>query len=282
MERTPRDVVREARLRLQEAGIPEPGASAEILMSELIGCRRGELAIISEPLSGDPAALYESWVLRREMREPVQRILGYAYFRNLKLELSSETLIPRADTESVVDAALEAIDRRDGAVVLDLGTGSGAIAISIADERPGCEVHGADISEEALRISRENAARAGRCLRLHRANLAAGLHGLESRVEVLVSNPPYVPAAALETLEPEVRCWDPRGALDGGEEGLEFYRRIFRDCTQLLAPGADLVLEVGDGQADAVLELGGAAGYDPLGTRRDLSGNVRVALLRRT
>jgi release factor glutamine methyltransferase len=249
-------------------------------MSELIGCRRGELALISEPLSSDRAALYESWVLRREMREPVQRILGYAYFRNLKLELKSETLIPRADTESVVDAALETIDRRGGGRVLDLGAGSGAIAISIADERPGCEVHGADISEEALRISRENAARAGRCARFHRADLAAGLRGLESRVEVIVSNPPYVPTATLEALDPEVRDWDPRGALDGGADGLEFYRRIFEDCPPLLAPGADLVLEVGDGQADAVLELGGVAGYEPLGTRRDLAGNVRVALLR--
>lgn len=277
----PRAVVREAALRLQEAGVPEPGASAEILMSELVGRTRGELALLSEPLSEGDAALYESWVLRREMREPVQRILGYAYFRNLKLKLSSETLVPRADTESVVDAALEAVDRRAVRLVLDLGTGSGAIAISIADERPGCEVHGADISEGALRISRENAARAGRCIRFHQADLTAGLRGLESRVEVLVSNPPYVPPATLESLEPEVRDWDPRGALDGGVDGLDFYRRIFEDCPPLLAPGADLVLEVGDGQADAVLELGGAAGYEPLGTRRDLAGNVRVALLRR-
>lgn len=249
-------------------------------MSELVGCNRGELMLLSEPLSSDRAALYESWVLRREMREPVQRILGYAYFRNLKLKLSSETLIPRADTESVVDAALEALDWRGGGRVLDLGTGSGAIAISIADERPECEVHGADISEGALRISRENAARAGRCVRFHQADLTAGLRGLESRVEVFVSNPPYVSTATLEALEPEVRSWDPRGALDGGADGLEFYRRIFEDCPPLLAPGADLVLEVGDRQADTVLELGGAAGYEPLGTRRDLAGNVRVALLR--
>lgn len=249
-------------------------------MSELLGCRRGELSFISEPLSSDRAALYESWVLRREMREPVQRILGYAYFRNLKLKLIPETLIPRADTESVVDATLEAVDRRVGGRVLDLGTGSGAIAISIADERPGCEVHGADISEEALKISRENAARAGRCIRFHQADLTAGLQTLESKIDVLVSNPPYVPTAEIDALEPEVWSWDPRGALDGGEDGLEFYRRIFEDCPPLLAPGADLVLEVGDGQADAALELGAAAGYEPLGTRRDLAGNVRVALLR--
>lgn len=251
-------------------------------MSELLGRARGELALISEPLSASDAALYESWVLRRSLREPVQRILGYAYFRNLKLDLGMRTLIPRPDTESLVDAALETVDRREGECrVLDLGTGSGAIAISIAQERTVCEVHATDVSEEALDLARENAARAGKWIRFHQADLAAGLPGLEGRVDVLVSNPPYVPTATIDDLEPEVRDWDPRAALDGGADGLDFYRRIFEDCSPLLAPGADLVLEVGDGRAEEVLDLGRAAGYEPVGTRSDLAGSVRVALLRR-
>lgn len=280
--RTPRATVREAALRLEEAGVPEPHASAEILMSELVGRTRGELALLSEPLSAGDAALYESWVLRRSLREPVQRILGYSYFRNLKLALGTHTLIPRSDTESVVDAALETIDRREGECrVLDLGTGSGAIAISIAQERKVCEVHATDVSEEALGLARENSALAGRCIKLHHADLAAGVGELAGKVDVLVSNPPYVPTATLDGLEPEVRDWDPRAALDGGADGLDFYRRIFEDCLPLLAPGADLVLEVGDGQAEEVLDLGRAAGYEPVGTRSDLAGSVRVALLRR-
>lgn len=279
---TPREAVREASRGLEEAGVPEPRASAEILMSELVGCSRGELALLPEPLSGRDAALYESWVLRRGLREPVQRILGYAYFRNLKLELAAQTLIPRPDTESVVDAALEAVDRRGGRCrVLDLGTGSGAIGISIAGERTGCEVHASDLSEESLRVARDNAARAGCCMRFHHTDLAAGLESLAGSVDLLVSNPPYVENSALDRLEPEVRDWDPGEALDGGPDGLDFYRRTFAEAGSLLAPGADVVLEVGDGQAESVLELGRAAGYEPLGTRRDLSGSIRVALLRR-
>lgn len=250
-------------------------------MAELLGVSRGELALSSEPLSAKEAALYESWVLRRESREPVQRILGYAYFRELELALGEHTLIPRPDTESVVEAALERIDRRGGACrVLDLGTGSGAIALSVAVERPDCEVYASDVSEETLRVARENAARAGRCVRFHRADLAQGLEGLVGSVELLVSNPPYVATAEIERLEPEVRDWDPRDALDGGADGLGLYRRLFEETRPLLAPGAEVVLEVGDGQAEAVAELGVAADYEPLGTRRDLAGSVRAVLLR--
>lgn len=252
-------------------------------MSELLGRSRGELALLRESLSASDAALYECWVLRREMREPVQRILGYAYFRNLKLDLGAETLIPRPDTESVVDAALEAVDHRGGSCrVLDVGTGSGAIAISIADERPGCEVRAADVSEDALQLARQNAASAGKLVHFHRVDVAGGLEELRGSVDLLVSNPPYVESVALETLEPEVRDWDPRLALDGGPDGLDFYRRIFDEAAPLLSPGADVVLEVGDGQAEAVLRLGEAAGYEPIGTRRDLSGGTRAVLLRRS
>ena len=250
-------------------------------MAELLDRPRGEIPLLREPLLASDAALYECWVLRREMREPVQRILGYAYFRNLKLDLIGQTLIPRPDTESVVDAALEAIGRRGGCRALDVGTGSGAIAISIADERPDCEVHAADVSEDVLQLARHNAARAGKLVHFHLADVAGGLEELEGTIDLLVSNPPYVRSAALDALEPEVRDWDPRLALDGGPDGLDFYRRIFDESAQLLSPGADIVLEVGDGQAEAVLRLGEAAGYEPLGTRRDLAGGVRVAMLRR-
>lgn len=278
---TPRTASREAALRLEAAGVPEARASAEVLLSELLGVGRGELSLVSGELSAENAALFESWILRRELREPVQSILGYAYFRRLRLRVGSEVLIPRPDTESVVDAALEAVDRRGGSTrVLDLGTGSGAIAISIADERPGCEVHATDYSEEALRVARENAARAGRFVRFHRADIARGLDSLAGTVDLLVSNPPYVESATLDRLQPEVRDWDPRPALDGGPEGLDLYRRIFAEARPLLSPGADVVLEVGDGQADCVLDLGESAGYEASGTRRDLAGGVRCALLR--
>jgi release factor glutamine methyltransferase len=279
--RSVRQLVREAAERLGDSGVPEPVASAEVLLAELLGVRRSDLALREEPLTEEQAALFETWILRRLQREPVQRILGYAYFRNLRLELDAYTLIPRPDTESVVDAALEAVDHRDSSCrVLDVGTGSGAIAISIAQERSFCDVHATDNSRGALRIACRNAARAGVPVRFHQVDLAPRLDALEGEVDVLVSNPPYIRSADLLKLAPEVREWDPRSALDGGSDGLDFYRRIFAEAGSLLADGADVVLEVGDGQGEDVLELGRRAGYALLGTHADLTGTPRAVLLR--
>jgi release factor glutamine methyltransferase len=276
-----RRLVQDAVEELESAGIPEAKASAEVLLAELLGVKRSELALLKEPVTGKQAELYEAWISRRKKRETVQRILGYAYFRNLRLELDEHTLIPRTDTESVVDAALEAVDRRGGSCrVLDLGTGTGAIAVSIAQERPSCDVHATDSSEGALKIARRNAERSGVAIRFHRADLASGLDGLLRSVEVLVSNPPYVRRADIPKLAPEVRDWDPHVALDGGPNGLDFYRRIFAESSLLLAERADVVLEVGDDQAEAVLELGRCAGYDILGTHQDLTGTRRTVRLR--
>jgi release factor glutamine methyltransferase len=274
-------LVQDAVEELESAGIPEAKASAEVLLAELLGVRRSELALLKEPVTGKQAELYEAWISRRKKRETVQRILGYAYFRNLRLELDEHTLIPRTDTESVVDAALEAVDRRGGSCrILDLGTGTGAIAVSIAQERPSCDVHATDSSEGALKIARRNAERSGVAIRFHKADLVSGLDGLLRSVEVLVSNPPYVRRADIPKLAPEVRDWDPHVALDGGPDGLNFYRRIFAESSPLLAERADVVLEVGDGQAEAVLELGRCASYDILGTHRDLTGTRRTVRLR--
>jgi release factor glutamine methyltransferase len=274
--------VRSAARSLELAGVPEPAASAEVLLSELLGIGRAGIALHDEPLTGEQEVLYEAWISRRLKREPVQRILGYAYFRNLRLDLNEGTLIPRPDTESVVEATLELIDVREGPCrVLDTGTGSGAIAISITHERPSCEVNATDISEAALDAASRNAEQNGATVHFHRADVASGLEFLNGTVDVLVSNPPYVKSSEIPKLAPEVRDWDPRAALDGGPDGLAYYRRIFAETPPLLRGGADVILEVGDGQADAVLELGTRAGLTPLGTRPDLSGTPRAVLLRR-
>ncbi len=274
--------LRNAAERLQHAGVPEPAASAEVLLSELLGIGRAEITLHDEPLTGEQAERYEAWISRRLGREPVQRILGYAPFRELRLELNDETLIPRPDTESVVEAALERIDRRGGSCrVLDIGAGSGAIAISVAQERPSCEVHATDISEAALQTAGRNAGQAGVKITLHPADVASGLRSLNGSIDLLVSNPPYVVTGEIPRLAPEVRDWDPRHALDGGPDGLTYYRRIFAEAPPLLREGADVVLEVGDGKADAVLELGSRAGFTPIGSRTDLAGTPRAVLLRR-
>ena len=276
-----RGLVGDATTRLEVAGVPEPTASAEVLLSELLGIRRGEIAQYEDPLTGEQAALYEAWIRRRLEREPVQRILGYAYFRNLKLELNEHALIPRPDTESVVGAALEAVDRRGGPCrVMDIGTGSGAIAIAIAQERPACEVYATDISDGALEIARHNAVSNGAKVRFHKADIVSGLDLPNSSVDVLVSNPPYVASDQTERLAPEVLTWDPATALFSGPDELLFYRRIFAETPPLLTSSADVVLEIGDKQARTVLELGRRSGFEPLGTRPDLAGTPRATLLR--
>lgn len=273
--------VRDAVVELEEAGVPEPGASAELLMSELLGISRAELSFGRVSLSEKQRTEYEACILRRKRREPVQRILGYAYFRYLKLKLNERSLVPRSDTETVVEAALETIDWCAGRCrVLDLGTGSGAIAISIAQESRVSEVHTADVSAQVLEVARQNADTAGVEVTFHHRDLCADLESLHGKISLLISNPPYVKSEDLALLDPEVRDSDPHAALDGGPDGLDFYRRIFREAPPLLKDGADVVLEVGDGQEKAVLELGRAAGFEPVGTRQDLTGTPRAVLLK--
>ena len=281
-EASAREAARRAAKRLERAGVPEPVASAEFLLAELLGIGRAELAASAGPLTAEQASLYEAWISRRIKREPVQRILGYAYFRNLVLDLNGETLIPRPDTESVVDAALEQIDSRGyPCVVLDIGTGSGAIAISIAQERPRCEVHATDISEAALLIAHQNAASNDASVSFHESDVASGLHFLNESIDLLVSNPPYVDEiSAPRRLAPEVREWDPPLALYSGTDELAFFRRIFAETPPLLKRGADVVLEIGEGQAEKVQDLGSRYGFVPLGVRNDLAGTPRSVLLR--
>ena len=281
-EASAREAARSAAARLERSGVPEPDASAEVLLSELLGIGRAELAVHAEPLTDEQLSQYEAWISRRLMREPVQRILGYAYFRNLVLDLNEETLIPRPDTESVVDLALERIDSRGyPCVVLDVGTGSGAIAISIAQERSRCEVHATDISDAALRIARQNAERNEASVSFHNADVATGLTFLNGSIDLLVSNPPYVDeVSAARRLAPEVRKWDPHAALYSGSDELGFFRRIFSEIPPLLKRGADVVLEIGEGQAGRVQDLGSKTGFVPLGVRNDLAGTPRAVLLR--
>jgi release factor glutamine methyltransferase len=276
------EAARRAAKRLERAGVPEPVASAEVLLAELLGMGRAELAASAGPLTAEQASLYEAWISRRIKREPVQRILGYAYFRNLVLDLNWDTLIPRPDTESIVDAALEQIDSRGyPCVVLDIGTGSGAIAISIAQERPRCEVHATDISEAALLIARQNAASNDASVSFHESDVASGLHFLNESIDLLVSNPPYVDEiSAPRRLAPEVREWDPPLALYSGTDELAFFRRIFAETPPLLKRGADVVLEIGEGQTEKVQDLGSRYGFVPLGVRNDLAGTPRAVLLR--
>jgi release factor glutamine methyltransferase len=162
-----------------------------------------------------------------------------------------------------------------------VGTGSGAIAISIAEERPRCEVHATEVSEAALKAARANSYRNGTDIRFYHADVVSGLGFLERRIDLLVSNPPYVDeTSASHRLAPEVRKWDPPVALYSGTDELGFFRRIFAETPFLLKDGADVVLEIGDGQAEKVLDLGEKRGFSPFDVRDDLAGTPRAVLLR--
>lgn len=233
-------------------------------------------------LDAGEAARLAQFADRREAGEPVARIVGKKEFWGLPLSLSAETLVPRPDTETIVEAVLEALATQGGRsrplVIADLGTGSGAILLALLTELPAARGIATDISLGALSTARRNAAELGLGARAsfvacdYAAALAGGLN-------LIVSNPPYIPSGDIIGLAPEVRLHDPWRALDGGTDGLDAYRVIVPAAARLLAPGGLLVVEVGFDQSDAVTALMASAGLArPLPVRQDLAGIRRAVI----
>jgi len=258
---------------LRAVGIQSPRLDAEVLLAEATGWERARL--VAEPEAGVPPAAarrFGEFVRRRLRREPVAYILGRKGFRRLDLDVDRRVLVPRPETELLVELALELAPRR----VLDMGTGSGAIALAIADELPGCELIATDTSAAALEVARANAARLG---------LAGRVEFVESMLPVdpppldlIVANLPYVAESEWPSLQPEVTEWEPREALLAGPDGLD----TIRAAIPLAAAAAPaLALEVGAGQAPAVSELLFQAGFAKVQTRPDLAGVPRVVWGRR-
>ncbi|MGE0702198.1 MAG: peptide chain release factor N(5)-glutamine methyltransferase [Hyphomicrobiaceae bacterium] len=224
---------------------------------------------------------------RRLAREPVSRIVGERAFHGLDLEIGPATLDPRPDTETLVDGILAlvaegAVPGGDAPRILDLGTGSGAILLALLTHLPSARGLGTDISPEALEVAGRNARRLGLA---DRVRLAPGrwLDGIRERFEIVVSNPPYIPAAEIDALEPEVARFDPRGALDGGPDGLDAYREIARGLPGVLVPGGWTAVEVGAGQSEPVARILasslGTAPCDML-TWTDLGGIARCVAVK--
>jgi release factor glutamine methyltransferase len=257
--------------RVEAAGCDSPRVDAEILLAHVLGVPRSELALErSRKLTREERAALEALVERREAREPLAYVLGEWGFRRLTLHVDRRVLVPRPETELVVERCLRRIAELAAPRVLDVGTGSGAIALAIADEHPGARVTGIDVSAGALEVASSNLITTGLDVRLCEWDLFAGLP--EGPWELVVSNPPYVLPEELDRLEPEVREWEPQEAL----VGLGATEAVARGAFDVLGVGGALVLEVAAGDAARVAALLGELGYSDVTTTEDLAGRDRV------
>ncbi|MCP3176545.1 MAG: peptide chain release factor N(5)-glutamine methyltransferase [Desulfuromonadales bacterium] len=259
---------------LQQAGVDNGRLDGELLLAATLGLDRVGLYLnYDRPM--EPAELegFREFVKRRARREPLQYILGTTEFWSLPFKVTPAVLIPRPDTEILVEEALKRAD--DAPSILDVGTGSGAIAVALAHELPAAQVVAVDCSPEALAVARGNATLNGVDGRI--SFQEGDLFALESaEYDLVLSNPPYIPVADIPTLMPEVRDHEPRGALVGGEDGLEAYRALARQAPTLLRAQGWLLVEVGIGQAEAVAELLETAGLGHIAVRADYAGIPRV------
>ena len=249
---------------------------ADWLLAHVLGVSRSELVLRrNDPLTPEQAEQLRELATRRAGGEPLQYVLGEWGFRRLTLSVDRRALIPRPETEHVVERCLALLEGVDGARVLDVGTGSGAIALALADERPDARVTGLDASTEALSLARENAARTGLDVELVLGDLFTGLPA--GPWELVVSNPPYVDPRDRDLLAPEVRDWEPADALFGRSAT----EAVAHGAIGVLAAGGALVLEVGDGQAGSVSAVLEELGYGHLRVTPDLGGRDRVVEGRR-
>ncbi|WP_046470125.1 peptide chain release factor N(5)-glutamine methyltransferase [Allosalinactinospora lopnorensis] len=277
------DEVARATLRLAEAGVPSPRTDAEELAAFVHGVRRGELHNVAD---ADFDALYWECVARRAAREPLQHITGRAYFRYLELQIGPGVFVPRPETEIMVGWAIDTLRAMDVAdpLVVDLGTGSGAIAISIAQEVPRSRVHAVESDPEALIWAKRNidASVHGDRVTARQADMRTALTELDGRVDLLITNPPYVPTADAAQIPPEVRYHDPAPALWAGRDGLNMIRELERVGRRLLRPSGAMAVEHGDGQGIDIPPLfPEEAGWRDVRNRKDLAHRDRFVVMRR-
>jgi release factor glutamine methyltransferase len=270
----------EAAVQLRRAGIESPRREARLLLGHAIGVSPGEIAISRIAISQKSAERFSALLNRRCRREPFSYITGTREFWSLAFAVSREVLIPRPETETLIESALRQFPSRDAAVrVLDLGTGSGCLLLAFLSERPNGTGVGVDLSQAALRLAADNARDLSlqprvRFIQSHWASAISGTF------DVAFANPPYIPTGEFAGLAAEVAQHEPRLALDGGADGLRAYREIAAELPKSMAPGAMLFVEVGYGQAPDVRKIFGAAKFQHQDTVRDLGGIPRCVVMR--
>jgi release factor glutamine methyltransferase len=274
------EALRHVAQSFRASGVEEAEADARVLIGHALHLDRARLIAQSDRiLEAREVSVISALAARRLRREPVSRILGQREFWSLPISVTPDVLVPRPETETVVEAALDFVMRSglrlEKLRVLDIGTGSGALLLALLNELTNAVGTGTDVSSAALNVARANAARCrldSRCTFVA-CDIATGLEG---PFDLVVSNPPYITHDEIVTLAPEVRDYDPQVALDGGRDGLDAYRSIAGDAKRILAPGGRLFVELGAGQDDPVRALFTKAGLNPGVPRKDLAGIPRV------
>ena len=276
-----------ARQVLDQAGIENSAQECRWLVGHALGLEAHHLATQAEqPVSPEKRTQAESQVSRRAAHEPLQYILGTQDFCGLELLVNQAVLIPRPETEILLQEALRAVDLNKDSVLVDVGTGSGCIAVTLATILSRTRILAVDRSSEALAVAKANAERLTVVDRIEfiEGDLLSPLHhrGLTGQVDVIVSNPPYIAESEWAGLQPEVRDFEPRSALVSGPAGTEFHERLLRDSNQFLVLGGSLVMEIGQGQLPAVRKMAEQlGGYTPVEIAKDGAGIERVVIFRR-
>lgn len=262
--------------RLREQNIEDAASDAWILMEYVTGMSRTRFYVDGmQEMDQAQEKRYLELAAKREMRIPVQHLTGTQEFMGMNFHVNEHVLVPRQDTEILVEEAEGFIRSRkeENLKVLDMCTGSGCIAISLKVRNPQIECEAADISEEALKVAKHNAGDLHAEVEFRKSDMFTGVEG---EFDVIVSNPPYIPTKVIEGLEEEVRLHDPFAALDGHEDGLFFYRILAEKCPEYLKDGGHLYMEIGHDQSQAVEELLREAGFEQIHTQKDLAGLDRV------
>ena len=263
-----------------EAGIESNQADAEILLAYVLGISRGELSsllVLDSEFTPEQLEQFRLLAGKRAERFPLQHLTGVAAFRNIELEVGPGVFVPRFETEVLVGKALEVLQTREieNPIVVDLATGSGAIALSIAVEFPSAKVHAVELSEDALEYTKKNFAKFSPQSDLRQGDLSDAFEDLTGQVDVVTANPPYIPDQMIP-IYPEVHLHDPKLALYGGVDGLDIVRSVERTAKRLLRPGGSLFIEHADMQGEAVRAILLATGWQDVATHQDLAGRDRL------
>ena len=286
---TLQDALQRAALRLRQAGIENSRFEAGVLLAYILGVSREHVLLhAAQFLADSEEAQFMALVERRCHREPMAYLTGHREFWSLEFAVNPHVLIPRPETEGIIEQLIriagDAASEKELSI-LDLGTGSGILAVTAAVEFPRARVTATDVSADALSVARGNARHHGVANRmefLQRDMMGDDGWPQPAGYDFILSNPPYIPTADLDGLMPDIRDYEPPGALDGGPDGLIFYRNMIPRVLEGLKPGGSLILEVGDGQAGAVADLiEGQTGFDKIAIHQDLSGTGRIVSARR-